>query len=144
MLTNDLQINVVGGAIAAANNTNNTSDVIDLSTLDGVLFTALITGSATNGVAKLKVETSDSPTGTFTDAGVVATATDPTTTGNALAGKLLIAEVGAPVKRYVRARRQSATGNIAFGHLLAIAYGQGSRPVADGAAVADSTYVTGV
>lgn len=121
---------VLGAAIAGANNTNANSDIIDTADCEGVIFIATLGNSTTAGVARLLVEQNDADSGTGMAAlaGAMAEVTSADT--NDLANQVLIVDVYQPRERYLRAVRQTATQNVAFGSLIAIKYGTRKAPIA--------------
>ena len=70
-------ISEVGAPVAAANNTDDNSDRLDMANFDGVCFICPITDSVATGVATLTVEqnTADSDTSMAALASAQATAT---------------------------------------------------------------------
>jgi len=130
----------IGDVVAAANNTDDDSDIVDTSGFEGCLFMTTITDCADTGVATMTVEqnTANSATGMAALAAAgVATATSAA--NDDLNDMLLIVDVFKPRERYLRVNRVSATANIAFGEVVAILYGTSKGPVAQAAAeVADS------
>ena len=137
-LLGNVEIREVEAPVAAASNTDNNSDIIDMAGYEGVIFVCPIEDSADTGVATFKVEqnTANSDTGMAAIAGASATATSAA--NDDLNGKLLIVEVYRPRERYVQAVQTSATANIAFGTVTAILYGKRVLPIADHSTVLDS------
>jgi len=141
-LLNNIKLYYVNAAIANANNTNDASDILDLSGWEGVIFLVPITDCAQTGVATLTVQqnTINSASGMAALAGAVATATSAA--NDDLNGKLLVVDLYRPTERYIRSVLTSATANIAFGDTIAILYQGSKMPVAQLAAeVADSAVV---
>lgn len=141
-LLNQIKLDYVAAAVAAASNTDNDSAIVDTAGYDGVLFLTTITDSADTGVATMTIEqnTANSSSGMAALSGAVATATSGA--NDDLNGKLLAVDVYRPRERYVRANRTSATANIAYGECLAILYSGSKMPIAQAAAdVADSAVV---
>lgn len=134
-LLKNVSIREVGAPIAAANNTDSNSDIIDMQGYDGVLFVGSVTDSVATGVATLKVEqnTANSDTGMAAVTGGQAQAT--CVANDDLNDQLLIVDVYKPRERYVQAVRTSATANIAFGSLIAILYGGRKMPEAEHATI---------
>lgn len=141
MFTENHKIMEVGAPVAAANNTDSNSDIIDMSGWDGVLFVQPIEDSVQGGVAHLKGEQDDANA----DGGMAAlSGADATATSAAnddLNGKLLVLDIYKPLKRYVQAVRTSVTQNIAFGTMVAILYRGRKAPVTDDATVLDRAAV---
>jgi hypothetical protein len=141
-LLSDMVIGEVGAPIAAANNTDSNSDILDMANFEGVVFIGTVTDSVATGVATLKAEQSD----TNSDGGMAAitgaTASATCAVNDDINDKLLMVEVYRPAKRYVQGVRVSATANIAFGSLIAIRYGSKKLPVTADATVLASASVT--
>lgn len=140
-ITGDMLIGEVGAAIAAANNTDSNSDILDMAGYEGVIFIAALAASVATGVATLKIEQNVANQ----DAGMAAlvgASASVTAVGTELAGQLLTAEVYQPRERYVQAVRTSAVANIAFGALIAIRYGAKKLPIVNDATVAAAVAVT--
>jgi len=130
----------IGDAVAAANNTDDDSDIVDTSGFNGCLFVCEITDSVDTGVATMTVEqnTANSAVGMAALAAAgVATATSAA--NDDLNEKYLIVDVYRPRERYLRVNRTSATANIAFGTVMAILYENKKGPITQATAeVADS------
>jgi hypothetical protein len=128
----------VAAPVAAALNTDDASDILDMANFEGVVFIQAITDSANTGVATLTAQqnTINSASGMAALSGAVVTATAGD--DDTLNDKLLVLEVHKPLERYLRVRRQSATANIAFGNMIAIRYGQRVLPEAESATIIDS------
>ncbi|MCA9903836.1 MAG: hypothetical protein KC547_08270 [Anaerolineae bacterium] len=142
-LLNQIKWDYVKAAVAAANNTDDDSAIVDTQGYDGVVFVTTITDSVITGVATMTIEqnSANSGTGMAALSGAVATATSGA--NDDLNGKTLIVDVYRPRERYLRANRVSATANIAFGECHAILYKGIRTPVSQPAAdVADSAVVT--
>ncbi len=141
-ITGDMLIGEVGAPIAAANNTDSNSDILDMAGYEGVIFIGSITDSVATGVATLKVEQSD----TNADGGMAlvtgCTVSKTCVADDDINNTLLTAEVFQPRKRYVQGVRGSATANIAFGTLIAIRYGAKKLPVTADATISGSVAVT--
>lgn len=129
--------------IAAANNTDSNTDILDMSGYDGVVFIVPITDSVTNGVATLTVEanTANSDSGMAAITGAVATKT--CASSDDINNTLLIVDVFRPLKRYVQGVLTSSAANIAFGTTIAIRYQGHKAPVTADATVAAATAVVG-
>lgn len=136
-------IREVGAPVAAANNTDSNSDIIDMTGFDGVVFIGSVTDSVATGVATLKAEQS----ATNADGGMAAlsgaSAAATCAVNDDLNDKLLVLEVVRPADRYVQAVRTSATANIAFGSLIAILYKERKLPItADSTILASTAVIT--
>lgn len=143
-ILSNMQIDFVNAAVAAANNTDDNSSILDMSGWDGVVFMVTITDSVATGVATLTVQensaNSDSGMAAITDAAATATCA----TDDDLNSKLLIVDVYRPQERYVQGTITSGTANIAFGETIAIRYRGRKVPVTQSSStVADSTFVVG-
>ena len=136
-----IKIQEVGAPVAAAANTDQNSDRLDMSGWDGVMFIVSITDSVATGVATLTVEqnTSDSDTGMAALSGAVATKT--CVVNDDINNQLLIVDVYRPRERYVQGVITSGTANIAFGNTIAIQYQGRKPPVTQPTSVAASTQV---
>lgn len=133
-LVKTVQFLVPGAAVAAANDTDDDSGIIDTAGWDGVAFLTTIDDSVAGGVATMTVEqnTANSATGMAALSGAQAQATSAA--NDDLNTKLLIVDVYRPRERYARVNRTSATQNIAFGPVIAILYSGRKFPVAQLAA----------
>ena len=121
---------VVENPIANANNTNNPSDAVDMQGYRCVSFVVPITDSSNNGKAELRIEGSDESGSGFErlsmpEVSATAAAND------GLNGKILRAEVKYPLKRYLRSRLITTSGNVAFGPTIAISGMSRREPVVD-------------
>lgn len=141
-LMKDVSTREVGAPIAAANNTDSNSDIIDMAGYEGVLFICVITDAVATGVATLKVEenTANSDAGMAALVGAAAIAT--CVVNDDITDKLLFVDVYRPRERYVQAVRTSATANIAFGSVIAILYGARKLPIDADTSVAASASVS--
>lgn len=136
----DFKIIECGAPIAAADDTDSNTDIIDTAGYEGVVFICPVTDSVATGVASLTVEqnSANSDTGMDDLSGAVATATSAV--NDDLNNKLLVVEVRRPRMRYVQAVRTSATANIAFGNVIAILYGARKLPITDDSSVLDAEF----
>ena len=141
-LYSNIEIREVEAPVAAASNTDNNSDIIDMAGYEGIIFVAPIEDSVATGVATLTVEqnTANSDSGMAAIAG--ASATKTCAVNDDINGTLLIVEVYRPRERYVQAVCTSATANIAFGTVTAILYGNRKVPATEHATVSDSATVS--
>lgn len=140
-LLKNAKIQEVMAPVAAANNTDQNSDILDMQGWDGVIFIVPITDSVATGVATLTIEqnTANSDTGMAALSG--ATATDTSVQNDDLNNALLIVDVYRPRERYVQGVVTSATANIAFGNMIAIQYQGRKAPVTQPSSVLASTQV---
>jgi hypothetical protein len=143
-LIKNMVIMEVEAPVAAANNTDNNSDIIDMKGYDGVVFIVPITDSVALGVATLTIEgnTANSDSGMAALTGASATVTSAV--NDDLNGQLLIVDVYHPIKRYLQGVETSATQNIAFGNMIAIKYHGRAFPITEDTTVSDSAAVVGV
>lgn len=120
-------------AAASAAQTALTSDIIDCSDCDGVIFLAL-TGDVTDTcVLGLNVEHGDAAGGgDMADTTATATFTAGASDADS---KLIAVEVYKPLKRYVRAVLTRTTANAVVGGIIAIKYGARKPPVTQDATV---------
>ncbi len=116
-ISQNLELRRIGAAVAAASNTDNNSDRIDMTDYQAARFFVTITDSAATGVATLKVEGND----TDSDSGMtlITSASHAKTCAinDDLNDKVLMVEVRNPSYRYIQGVRTSATANIAFGEI---------------------------
>lgn len=142
-LMKNVLIGEVNAPIAASSSIDGNSDILDMSTWDGVLFVVAITDSVDTAVATLTVEanTANSDSGMVAITNAAATATSAA--NDDLNDQLLIVDVYRPTKRYVQAVLTSATANIAYGSTIAIRYRGSKAPVTVDSTVLDSAAVTG-
>jgi hypothetical protein len=137
MFTENNKIMEVGVPVAAANNTDSNSDILDMSGWDGVVFIAPIEDSVAAGVATLKAEQDVANADGGMAAIVGATVSATSVVNDDLNGKILVLDVYKPQERYVQAVRVSATQNIAFGTIIAIQYNGRLSPPTEHASIAD-------
>jgi len=137
-LAKNSEVRYVGAAVAAANNTDSNSTIVDMAGWDGVIFVTTVTASTATSVVTLKAEqnTANSDSGMAALSGASASATSAVT--DDLNGKTLIVSVHQPRERYVQAVRTSATANSAFGQVIAILYGPRTAPTAAASTTAAS------
>lgn len=122
-------IKEVCAPVAAASDTDQNSDILDMQGYDGVCFIVPVTDSVATGVAALTVEqnTDNSDTGMAALSGGAATGT--CAVNDDLNNKLLIVDVYRPRERYVQGVITSLTANIAFGNMIAIQYKGSKCPI---------------
>lgn len=133
-LLNNAEARWVKAAVAAANNTDSNSAIIDTSGYESVMFVVPVTASVATGVAKIQLEENDAnaDAGMTVVDGAVASAVSGAT--NDLASKVLVVEYFKPRKRYVQAVITSTVANVAFGEMVAILIPL-QRPALQGATV---------
>lgn len=119
-LLKNAEVRWVKAAVAAANNTDSNSAIIDTQGYESVMFVVPITGSVATGVAKIQIEENDAnaDAGMVAVSGAMAQAVSAGT--NDIASKVLVAEYVKPRKRYVQAVITSQTANVAFGEMVAV------------------------
>jgi len=140
-LTKNVLISEVNETLKNANNTDDNSDILDMSGYEGVVFICPITDSVDTGVAAMTVEqnTSNSDSGMAAISGGSATATSAA--NDDLNNTLLVVDVYKPLERYVQAVLTSTTANIAFGNTIAIRYGARKGPITEDSSVQNSAIV---
>lgn len=140
-LSDNLEYRYVNAPVAAANNTDDNSTIIDMSNYESVVFIVSITDSVSGGVATLTIQenTANSDSGMAAITGAAATATSAV--NDDLNGTVLVAEIRNPTNRYVQGVITSATQNIAFGDTIAILKPR-RVPASQGATVSDTAYVS--
>lgn len=119
----------VDAAVAAANNTDSDSSVVDTANFEGVIFLVPIIDSVATGVATLTVSQGDLANGS--DMAALSGASDALTcaVNDDINGRLLVVDVYRPRERYVMSTITSTVANIAFGDTIAIRYGARKQPV---------------
>lgn len=121
--------------IAAALDTDENSDRIDMANWDGVVFITPITDSDATGVAAITGEQDALDADAAMSALTGAIATAACVTGDDLNDKLLVLEIYRPTKRYVQIAITSTEANIAFGTTIAILYKDRKFPITQPATV---------
>jgi len=119
-----LKVTRVSNAVAAGSTDANGTGV-DMAGFDGVLFIAALGAIVATGVQGLKAQasTDDGSTDTYGDlAGTLVAAAD--TDDN----KLLMLDVIAPTKQWVRPVVERATANATIDGVVAIQYGAANKP----------------
>lgn len=139
-MLNGLDFEYIEAAIAAANNTDNDSDIIDMAGYDGVMFIVPIVDSVATGVATLTAEGDDLNAAGGMVALTGAQAAVTCAVNDDQNGKYLVVDVFKPIYRFMRANITSETANMAFGAITAIKYNSHSKPVAH-TDIAASAYV---
>ncbi len=142
-LSKDVKITVVAAAAAAAT-TAITSDVLDMSGYDGVMFVAL-TGDVTATSVLTLTAKANSANSTSSPTPVTQKATDAFTAGASDAdSKALVVDVFKPTLRYVFAELTRATANAVVGGIIAIQYQASNKPTSHAASVIASAFGLGV
>lgn len=142
-LSKDVKITVVAAAATAAQ-TAVTSDVLDMSGYDGVMFIAL-TGDVTATSVLTLTAKANSANSTSSPTPVTQKATDAFTAGAADAdSKALVVDVYRPTLRYVFAELTRTTANAVVGGIIAIQYSAANKPTTQAASVIASAFGLGV
>lgn len=142
-LSKDVKITVVAAAAAAAQ-TAVTSDVLDMSGYDGVMFVAL-TGDVTSGSKLTLTAKANSANSTSSPTPVTQKATAEFTAGASDAdSKALVVDVYKPTLRYVFAELARTTQNAIVGGIIAIQYQASNKPTSHDASVIASAFGLGV
>lgn len=144
-LTENMEIRVVGAAVAAGSAIDSNSDRVDMQDYESVTFITTITDSVDTGVATITAEenAADSDTGmaTVNDGVTDAIATVTSAADDDLNSKAVVVEVRRPGARYVQLKRASTVANIAYGEVIAILKPR-QVPVVDHASLAAKTHVS--
>lgn len=119
-LLKNAEVRWVKAAVAAANNTDSNSAIIDTQGYESVLFIVPVTSSVATGIAKIQIEENDANQDAGMAAVANAVAQAVSAGANDIASKVLVAEYFKPRKRYVQAVITSQTANIAFGEMVAV------------------------
>lgn len=142
-LSKDVKITVVAAAATAAQ-TAVTSDVLDMSGYDGVMFIAL-TGDVTATSVLTLTAKANSANSTSSPTPVTQKATDAFTAGASDAdSKALVVDVYRPTLRYVFAELTRTTANAVVGGIVAIQYSAANKPTSQAASVIASAFGLGV
>lgn len=142
-LSKDVKITVVAAAATAAQ-TAVTSDVLDMSGYDGVMFIAL-TGDVTATSVLTLTAKANSANSTSSPTPVTQKATDAFTAGAADAdSKALVVDVYRPTLRYVFVELTRTTANAVVGGIIAIQYSAANKPTTQAASVIASAFGLGV
>lgn len=142
-LSKDVKITVVAAAATAAQ-TAVTSDVLDMSGYDGVMFIALTGDVTATSVLTLTVK-ANSANSTSSPTPVTQKATDAFTAGASDAdSKALVVDVYRPTLRYVFAELTRTTANAVVGGIIAIQYSAANKPTTQAASVIASAFGLGV
>ncbi len=129
-LLQDVEIRIVGAPVAAALDTDDNSDIIDMAGYEGVAFVQVIEDSVITGVSALTIEQNplNQDSGMVAAVGAVSTLTSGA--NDDLNGQAHSIDIYRPRERFVQAVRTSLVANIAFGSMFAILYGKKKLPVA--------------
>jgi hypothetical protein len=122
-------IKEVAGPVAAALDTDQNSDILDMQCYDGVCFIVPVTDSVATGVARLTVEQNSENSDSGMAALSGAEAAGACAVNDDLNDKLLIVDVYRPRERFVQGVITSETANIAFGNMIAVQYNGSKFPV---------------
>lgn len=142
-LSKDCKITVVAAAATAAT-TAVTSDVLDMSGYDGVMFVALM-GDVTSGSKLTLTAKANSANSTSSPTPVTQKASTEFTAGAADAdSKAIVVDVYQPTLRYVFAELARTTQNAVVGGIIAIQYGAAAKPTSHDASVIASAFGLGV
>lgn len=142
-LSKGIKITVVEAAAAAAQ-TALTTDVLDMSGYEGVLFIAL-TGDVTSGSKLTLTAKGNSANSTSSPTPVTQTATTEVTAGATDSdSKALMVDVYKPPLRYVFAVLARTTQDAIVGGIIAIQYGAHNKPTSQDASVIASAFGVGV
>jgi hypothetical protein len=142
-LSKDVKITVVAAAAVAAT-TAVTSDVLDMSGFDGVMFIALLGDVTATSVLTLTAK-SNTANSTSSPTPVTQKATSAFTAGASDAdSKAIIVDVSDPTLRYAFAELTRATQNAVVGGIIAIQYGASNKPTTHAASVIASAFGLGV
>jgi len=127
--------------IAAADNTDSNTDIIDMAGYTGATFITPITDSVATGVALMTIEQSEANADGAMAALSGATATATCAINDDLNNTLLMVTIDHPKERYIQAVLTSATANIAYGSTIVILHGSKEKPVSEHASIQDGTFV---
>lgn len=142
-LSKNIKVSVVEAAAAAAQ-TALTTDVLDMSGYEGVLFIAL-TGDVTSGSVLTLTAKANSANSTSSPTPITQKATDAFTAGASDAdSKVLMVDVYKPTLRYVFAELTRTTQNAVVGGIIAIQYGAHNKPTTQDASVIAEAFGLGV
>lgn len=142
-LSKDIKITVVEAAAAAAQ-TDLTTDVLDMSGYEGVMFIALTGDVTATSVLTLTVK-GNSANSTSSPTPVTQKATTAFTAAAADAdSKALVVDVYKPTLRYMFAVLSRGTADAIVGGIIAIQYGASNKPTSNDATVIASAFGLGV
>lgn len=142
-LSKDIKITVVAAAATAAT-TAVTSDVLDMSGYDGVMFVALL-GDVTSGSVLTLTAKANTANSTSSPSPITQKASSAFTAGASDAdSKAIVVDVAQPTLRYVFAELTRTTQNAVVGGIIAIQYGASNKPTSHDASVIASAFGLGV
>jgi hypothetical protein len=142
-LSKNVKVTVVAAAATAAT-TAVTSDVLDMTGYDGVMFVALL-GDVTSGCVLSLTVNGNSANSTSSPTPVTQKATsDFTADGTSADSKAIVVDVNDPMLRYVFAVLARGTANAVVGGIIAIQYTAEYRPTTHDASVIASAVGAGV
>lgn len=140
-LSKDIKITVVE-PVAAAAQTELTSDVLDMQGWAGVMFVALM-GDVTTGCVLTLTAKGNSANSTSSPTPVTQGSATFTAGDTDADSKALIVDVYEPQLRYMFASLTRTTANAAVGGIIAIQYQPDSKPTAQSASVIASAIAAG-
>jgi len=142
-LSKSIKVSVVEAA-ATAGTAVLTTDVLDMSGYEGVIFMALLGDVTASSVLTLTAK-GNSANSVSSPTPVTQKATDAFTAGAADAdSKLLMVDVYKPPLRYAFATLTRADQNAVVGGIIAIQYGAHNKPTSQDASVIASAFGLGV
>jgi hypothetical protein len=142
-LLKEVKITVVEAA-AAAGTSALTSDVLDMSGYEGVMFIAL-TGDVTDTSVLTLTVKGNSANSTSSPTPVTQKASDAfTASATSADSKAIVVDVYKPTLRYVFAELSRATANAVVGGILAVQYCARNKPTSQDATVIASAFGLGV
>jgi len=142
-LSKNCKITVVAAAAVAAT-TDVTTDVLDMSGYDGVMFIAL-TGDVTSGSKLTLTAKANSANSTSSPTPVTQKATTEVTAGATDSdSKAIVVDVYKPTLRYVFAVLARTTQNAVVGGVIAIQYKAKAKPTTQDATVIASAFGVGL
>jgi len=142
-LLKDIKITVVEAAAAAAQ-TDLTTDVLDMSGYEGVMWIAL-TGDVTSGSVLTLTAKGNSANSVSSPTPITQKASDAFTAGAATAdSKAIVVDVFRPTLRYQFAVLSRTTADAIVGGIIAIQYKADTKPTSQDASVIASAVGLGV
>lgn len=131
-------------ATAAAGTTDLTSDILDMSGYEGVMWIAL-TGDVTTGSVLTLTAKGNSANSVSSPTPITQKASDAFTADTTSAdSKAIVVDVFRPTLRYQFAVLSRATANAVVGGIIAIQYGSRNKPTAQDATVIASAFGLGL
>ena len=142
-LSKGIKVSVVEAAGAAAQ-TDLTTDVLDMSGYEGVLFIALL-GDVTSGSVLTLTAKGNSANSVSSPTPITQKATGAFTAGATSAdSKVIMVDVYKPTLRYLFAVLSRTTQDAIVGGIIAIQYGAHAKPTAQDASVIASAFGLGL